>query len=573
MQHSYSALLAGLVLAAAGAALPTATQAQAIPASGQANTVRKHLVYFRDKAGTPFTVIQPQAYLSARAVQRRTRQNIAVQPRDLPVTPAYVTQLKAVPGATVWYTSRWFNAAVVSCDSATLRNLQALPFVRSATTLTRTAVAGPAPVRPRSFEDAADPTLDRTQANPVYGIAYKQAQMIGAVSLHNAGFRGEGMQIAVFDSGFPGVNQTAPFAAMRTENRLADVYNFVERNAAVYGRDSHGTHCLSTMAASQTGAFVGTAPKATFRLYITENIIGENPIEEVNWLLAAERADSAGVDVISSSLGYSTFDTPYGNYTYADLNGRTAISTRAATLAARAGMVVVNSAGNEGNSAWQRILAPADADSILAVAAVDSFGRRVGFSSIGPSADGRIKPNLAAMGSQTAIVNTAGQPTRGSGTSYACPVLAGLVACFWQANPRLTAQEVISFLQRSASQAAAPNNLLGYGLPNGVAAYALANPGTPLSAGQPRAVGGQLVLYPNPVQGQELNLEVSEALRGKPLHVRFYDARGALVAEQQLPATTAAVLRLQPGPLARGIYTCDVTAGSTTRRTVRFVKQ
>jgi hypothetical protein len=152
-------------------------------------------------------------------------------------------------------------------------------------------------------------------------------------------------------------------------------------------------------------------------------------------------------------------------------------------------------------------------------------------------------------------------------------VLAGMVACFWQANPTLTAQQVISFLQRSASQAAAPNNLLGFGIPNAVAAYTLANPGVPLSAGSPRAVTGQLVVYPNPVKDEELNLEVSEALRGKRLQVRFYDARGALVAEQQLPATTAAVLRLQPGPLAKGMYTCDVTAGGTIRRTVRFVKQ
>ncbi|QNH64004.1 S8 family serine peptidase [Hymenobacter sediminicola] len=564
MRLSYSALL-GVLAVAAALASPVAAQAQT-------NSVRKHLVYFRDKAGTPFTVGQPQAFLSARAVQRRTRQSIAVQPRDLPVTPAYVSQLRAVPGATVWYTSRWFNAAVVSCDSATLRNLQALPFVRSATTLNRTANVTPSTPRPRSSEDAEEPQLQRTQANPVYGIAYNQALMLGAVDMHNAGFRGEGMNIAVFDDGFPGVDQTSPFASMRNENRLADVYNFVERNTAVYGRDSHGTHCLSTMAANETGKFIGTAPKATYRLYLTENIIGENPIEEVNWLLAAERADSAGVDVISSSLGYSSFDTPYGNYAYSDLNGRTAISTRAASIAARVGMVVVNSAGNEGNNSWQHILAPADADSILAVAAVDSFRTRVGFSSIGPSADGRIKPNLASQGHQTAIVNVAGVPTRGSGTSYACPVLAGMVACFWQANPTLTAQQVISFLQRSGSQFASPDNLLGYGIPNFVTAYNLANPNAPLSAADPKVAAGQLFIYPNPVRNNELYLQLTEAFHGKPLRFRFYDARGALVAEQTLAATGTNEVRLTPGPLAKGVYTCDVSAGEKVRRTVRFVK-
>lgn len=563
MRFSYSMLLAGLAVAAATSLAPVAAQAQT-------GTVRKHLVYFRDKAGTPFTTNQPQAFLSARALQRRTRQNIAVQPRDLPVTPAYVTQLKAVPGAAVWYTSRWFNAAVVSCDSATLRNLQALPFVRGAQTLNRSTAGGP--VRPR--QNVVDTPAQRTESDPIYGSAYGQALMIGAIPMHNAGFRGEGMQIAVFDSGFPGVNQTTPFAALRNEGRLVDAYNFVERNANVYGRDSHGTFCLSTIAANETGTFVGTAPKATFRLYLTENIVGENPIEEVNWLLAAERADSAGVDVISSSLGYSTFDVPYGNYTYADLNGRTAISTRAASIAARVGMVVVNSAGNEGGPAnpWQYILAPADADSILAVGGVDAARNRSSFSSIGPSADGRIKPNLAAQATQTAIINAAGLPTRGNGTSFSCPIVSGMVACFWQANPTLTAQQVISFLQRSGSQAAAPDNLLGYGIPNFVTAYNLANPNAPLSASGPKLRTGQLFVYPNPIKDNELYLQLSEAFYGKSLRVRFYNAQGALVAEQTVPATSAKDIQLSPGTLRKGVYTCDVSAGDKIRRTVRFVK-
>jgi serine protease AprX len=565
MRFPYSVLLAGLAVAVVPTIVPVAAQAQT-------GTVRKHLVYFRDKAGTPFTTSQPEVFLSARAVQRRTRQGIAVQPRDLPVTPAYVTQLKAVPGAAVWYTSRWFNAAVVSCDSATLRNLQALPFVRGAQTLNRSANPAEPVIRPRSSVEDPQPPQQRPQSDPVYGIAYEQALMIGAVPMHNAGFRGEGMQIAVFDAGFPGVDQSGPFEALRNEGRLVDAYNFVERNPAVYGRNSHGTHCLSTMAANAPGTFVGTAPKATFRLYLTENIVGENPIEEVNWLLAAERADSAGVDVISSSLGYNLFDVPYGNYSYADLNGRTAVSTRAATIAARVGMIVVSSAGNEGNTSWQRILAPADADSILAVGAVDALRNRIGFSSTGPSADGRIKPNLAAQGHQTAIVNVAGEPTRGSGTSYSCPVLAGMVACFWQANPTLSAQQVISFLQRSGSQATSPDNLLGYGIPNFVTAYNLANPGAPLSASGPKPEAGQLLVYPNPIKDNELYLQLSEFFYGKPLCVRFYDARGALVAEHTLAATSAPAVRLTPGALGKGVYTCHVSAGEKIRRTVRFVK-
>ena len=531
-------------------------------------TVRKHLVYFQDKAGSPFTVSQPQQFLSPRAIARRIRQNIAVLPRDLPVNPSYITQVKAVPGASVWYSSRWFNAVVVDCDSATLAAVQALPFVRTAQTLNRPATV----VAPNKYEElSASTNQSRTQANPVYGTAYEQARMIGAVAMHNAGFRGEDIQIALFDDGFSGVNVTAPFASLRTEGRVADTYNFVQRLPDVYRIASHGTQTLSTMAANQTGVFVGTAPKATYRLYLTEQSSAENPIEEVNWLLAAERADSAGVDVISSSLGYLDFMVPYGNYTYADLNGRTAICTRAATIAARVGMVVVNSIGNDGRFTGPSLLAPSDADSILAVGAVDSLRNYATFSSKGPSADNRIKPDLAAQGTQVAVVNASGQILRGSGTSFSCPVLAGMVAGFWQANPTLTAQQVISYLQRSGSQYATPDNLLGYGIPNFVLAYNLANPGAPLSTVNPATAGNQLTVYPNPTSN-ELYVQLTPAFRSQSLHVRFFDARGALVAQQQLAATAAAEVRLSTSTLPAGIYTCNVQGGTKLQRSVRFVK-
>ncbi|UPL50910.1 S8 family serine peptidase [Hymenobacter sublimis] len=530
-----------------------------------AGTVRKHLVYFKDKAGTPHSISQPQTFLSARSVQRRQRQNIAILPRDLPVSPAYVQQVKAVSGAQVWYTSRWFNAAVVACDSATLQQLQALPCVRSARTLNR----GLPGTRKRGNGDQVPTTQERSTRNQ-YGKAFTQAQMIGAVKMHEAGFRGEGMQIAVFDAGFPGVNTAPAFAALYQEQRLASTFNFVDKNTAVYQRNSHGTQCLSTMAGNQPGVYIGTAPKATYHLCITEDASSEHPVEEANWLLAAEYADSAGVDIISSSLGYNTFDYPSIDYTYADLNGRTALSSRAATVAARVGMLVVNSAGNEGASSWRYVTAPADADSILSVGAVDSLLVRASFSSRGPTADGRIKPNLAAMGFQTAIVAPDGSVNRGNGTSYSCPVLAGMVAGFWQANPRLTAQQVISFLQRSGSRATAPNDEVGYGIPNFVSAYNLANPGTPLAASA-AAARQELFIYPNPIKETELYLQLAVGFQAVPLRVRIYDARGALVSEQQVAPTTASAVRLQPGVLGKGVYTCTISAGRE-QRTVRFVK-
>ena len=530
---------------------------------------QRHLVYFRDKAGTPFSLTQPQAFLSARAVARRRRQGIAVLPRDLPVTPAYLSQVRAVAGSPrVLYTSRWFNAAVVSCDVATLARIRALPVVRMAATLNRNFVA-PAETQP-PVPVAETPARGTLATRAQYGLAYKQNLQINALAMHDAGFRGEGMQIAVFDAGFPGVNQIPAMQPLFQEQRLLGTRNFVDGGRAVYLRNSHGTNCVSAMAANQSGFYIGTAPKASYHLCITEDVNSEHPIEEANWLAAAEYADSAGVDIISSSLGYTDFDAPSQSYTYADMNGRTALSSRAAAVAARVGMVVVNAAGNEGSSPWRYISAPADADSILTVGAVDSFGVRASFSSYGPTADGRIKPTLSAMGRAAAVLSPSGAAFRGNGTSYACPILAGMVAGFWQANPTLTAQQVITALRNTASQATSPDNSLGYGIPNFVAAYNALNPGTPLAAAAAKDVT-PLALYPNPSGDGPLTLVLPAELRGQALRIRVLDARGAVVAQQQLAAATAEA-PLQLGRLAKGTYTCEVSAGSA-RHTVKFVQQ
>ncbi len=538
-------------------------------------TVRKHLVYFRDKAGTPYSVAQPLAFLSARSLARRSRQGIAVLPRDLPVNPTYVAQVRGVAGKPlVLYTSRWFNAAAVACDSVTLARITALPAVRQATTLNRnfkvpTLVL---PSAPAPAPAARGTAVLATRAQ--YGPAYRQNQQIGVLAMHDANFRGEGMQIGVFDAGFPGADQISALQPLFLEQRLLSTRNFVDGGTSVYLRNSHGTNTLSAMAGNQAGLYIGSAPKAAFRLFITEDVYSEHPIEEANWLAAAEYADSVGVDVISSSLGYTTFDAPSISYTYADMNGRNAISSRAAVGAARVGMVVVSAAGNEGSSAWHYVSAPADADSIMSVGAVDSLGNRAYFSSFGPSADGRIKPTLAAMGLAAAVIGPTGTPFRGNGTSYACPVLAGMVAGFWQANPSLTAQQVIAALRSTASQAATPDNSLGYGIPNFVTAYNRLHPGTPLAAVTAAGADDQpLGIFPNPggAEGSR-RLVLPAALRGQRLSIRVLDVRGAEVVRQQLPAPADSEIPLRLPRLARGIYTCEVSAGAL-RRTVKFAQQ
>jgi serine protease AprX len=421
----------------------------------------------------------------------------------------------------------------------------------------------------------------RVPASPraTYGKAYAQNQLIGAVAMHDAGFQGEGMQIAVFDAGFPGADKISALQNIQTQSRLAGTRNFVDGGRQVYRRNGHGTACLSLIGGELPGYYVGTAPRATFHLCITEDVASESPMEEANWLAAAEYADSAGVDVISSSLGYNTFDDADLSHTYAQLNGRTAIASRAALGAARAGMVVVNSAGNDGNNSWHYIGVPADADSIITVGAVDSLRNLAGFSSFGPTADGRIKPTLAAMGVASAVLAPNGVAVRGNGTSYACPELAGLVAGFWQANPTLTAQQVIQALTASASQAQKPDNSLGYGIVNFVGAYNRLHPGAPLAArpaAGPAPAGG-LAIFPNPSHLDELMLALPAGLRGQVLRVRVRDAKGALVSEQLLPASPAPAvpLRLPAGRvLAPGAYVCTVqpVAGGAAQ-TVRFVRQ
>ncbi|QKG52470.1 S8 family serine peptidase [Hymenobacter sp. BRD67] len=300
----------------------------AAPVARAQTAGHRYFVYFKDKAGTPYSVAQPQAFLSARALARRSRQGIAVRPRDLPVSPAYLTQLRAVPGSPqVLYTSRWLNGAVVACDSATLVQVQRLPSVQSTQLLSLVAPQAPRPAG--AVASIATPPAPATP-RATYGPAYAQNQLLGVPGMHEAGFRGENMQIALFDAGFPGADQLTALQNVQQQHRVASTRNFVDGGRQVYLRNGHGTACLSTIGGELPGYYIGTAPHATFHLCITEDIDSESPVEEANWLAAAEYADSVGVDVISSSLGYTTFDDAALSHSYADLNGRTAISSRAA---------------------------------------------------------------------------------------------------------------------------------------------------------------------------------------------------------------------------------------------------
>ncbi|MFD2245005.1 S8 family serine peptidase [Pontibacter ruber] len=534
--------------------------AQAQQTGGGTTEEKKHLIYFKDKANTPYSLQEPQRFLSQKALDRRNRQGISLTVRDLPVNPAYVDRLKQ-EGVAVWYISRWFNAAVVQCTPEKLATLEALPFVKSTQTVNR--VASPQQVLDSKITvvkhaSSADATLESKD----YGLAYHQADMLGADELHKAGFRGEGVTIAVLDAGFPGVNTNAAFAHLFQDQQLKGTYDFVSRKADVFGNDSHGTSVLSTMAAYAPGKLVGTAYKANYYLFRTEEAASEHNIEEINWLLAAEFADSAGADIINSSLGYTTFDAPSESYTYNQLNGNTTLVTKAADFAAATGMLVVVSAGNEGNKPWRYISAPADADSVLTVGAVDSLYRQASFSSFGPTADGRIKPDVAALGQRAYFLRADGTLVRGNGTSFSAPILAGMAACLWQADYSKTNLEMIGLLRRLGRNASSPNNAIGYGVPQ-YNSTVTALPGS---------ITGDGLSLSNPVSGNELILTVGDNWAKQSSVVHVLDVTGKLLLRQVLPASQSRhEIVLPPQLFPQGLYLCRVSSGSRNS-TLRFVK-
>lgn len=426
----------------------------------------KFWVQFADKKGTPFSELQPENFLSARALERRARQGIAIEWTDLPVTPAYVQALRDQK-AVVLYVSRWLNGAVVYAEPDTLKGVRTLPFV-----------TGTRPIgylsKPSGIK--AGKTVARTdnyprEANP-YGKSFNQIAQLNGEALHQVGFDGERIVAAVFDGGFASVNTMPAFDSLFQSGRILGTHDFVEGDDYVYESSNHGTNVLSCMAANIPGVVVGTGPGASFYLFKTEDVGAELVQEEYNWLAAAEYADSLGVDVINSSLGYTTYDDSTMTYTYADLNGDKTVIARAADFAAQKGILVVNSAGNSGGDKWKYIGTPADADSILAVGAVDKNGEKAYFSSFGPTVDGRIKPNVSARGYGTVVADASGYTTgTANGTSFSSPVMAGMASALWDAFPERSAQDVIQALQASSNQATKPDEGLGYGIPDVTKAY------------------------------------------------------------------------------------------------------
>ena len=433
----------------------------------------RHIIELKDKRGTAFSLANPSAFLSTKALARRTRQKLTIDSTDLPVSAVYMDSLRGVPNIAILNVSKWLNQVSIRTNDATaLQRIAAFPFVKRTAPIASGNRASDRPLdkQPQGLASKSKQAeFGEAQVNVLnYGKSYNQVHLHEGEYLHNLGFTGEGMLIAILDAGFFGYKTNPAFDSIRLQNRILGEWDFVANEQSVNEDHAHGMYCFSILAANRPGLMVGTAPHAKYYLFRTEDAASEYPIEEQNWAVAAERADSLGVDMISSSLGYAEFDNPAFNYSYAQRDGNTAIATKAADLAAKKGILVMNSAGNSGQETndFKYISSPADGDSVMAVGAVDINGNMAAFSSWGPNGAGKVKPNIVSVGVATTIADENGNPQNGNGTSFSNPNIAGLIACLWQAFPDFNNMQIIDAVQRSASKYLSPDNRFGYGIPN-----------------------------------------------------------------------------------------------------------
>ncbi|OJV16606.1 MAG: peptidase S8/S53 subtilisin kexin sedolisin [Dyadobacter sp. 50-39] len=529
----------------------------------------RYLVLFKDKSNSTYSIDKPTDFLSQRAVDRRKKQNIPVTTNDFPVNGSYLSAIRQT-GAKVIYPTRWFNGALVEASDAQLTQIKALAFYKGIEL--NLPVANINSQSPGIARTAATHQKLGTTEDVDYGKMNAQLALMEVADLHKKGFQGENMLIAILDNGFARGNEVAYFKQLRDEKRIVDTHDFVARDGNIYNDGSHGLNVMSTIAAYLPGTLVGAAFKASFALYVTENNLGESPYEEITWLMAAERADSLGADVLNSSLGYTTFDdefdSPAYNHTYKDMDGNTTIVSRAARYATRKGILVVNSAGNDGSNSWHYIGAPADVDSVLTVGATNYDRSYSSLSSVGPNSAGVQKPDLAAVGAGTVVGDLAGGATNSYGTSFSAPQIAGVAAILWQAYPNLTAQQVIYVLKKSGHLAAAPDNMLGYGVPNLIKAQEIVkNEFSPL--GTEGELLNSVILSPNPAQ-EQVTLSIPAALVGKMADINMYSAGGSALHSAQ--ARLNARHTIATGQLGSGLYLIRLKVGSQ-EKTLKFIKR
>jgi len=508
-------------------------------------------VYLNAKPDSQQYLNNPLSMLTQRALDRRTTQNIALDFKDVPVYQSYIDQIEAADGISVMAKSKWLNALHIRGTQSQINALTALSFVTRVDFADKTLNGPSKNFTPQSINKVNK--MLETASDFNYGNSLNQIQMLDGVQLHQQNYTGSGKIIAVMDGGFPAVNTVEPFARLRDNNQILGGYDYVNRNENFYSGLSHGTMVLSTMGGYIEGQLVGTAPDASYYLFITEDGNNEGPLEESLWVEAAEEADRLGVDIITTSLGYSVFDNTNYSHTYADMNGTTTFSARGLDIAYSRGMICVVSAGNEGSKPWHYITTPSDALHALAIGAVNAQGNYASFSSYGPSSDGRVKPDVSAQGQASVLSNLAGNITTASGTSFSGPIMAGMIASLWQALPGKTNEEIMQLVKESASIYNNPNDQIGYGIPDFYDALQSA-------LGVQAFAERQFFVYPNPTASTINVAFPSGFYNGK---ITVYNTLGQEILHKNITPQSS---EIGVENLKSGIYLYQIESNGTTQK-------
>ncbi len=539
------------------------------------------IIVLRDKQSTPYRLDNPAAYLSGAAIQRRVRQQIPIDSSDLPIDPAYLDSISAVPNVSILNVSKWMNQVLIkTTDPNALAAINAFSFTLKTAVIAARVIPGAG----RSTRNKMAPDGIQSAGKNVgllhkresgsggnllnYGYSYDQIHIHKGEWLHNQGFTGAGLTIAILDDGFYGWLSNPAFDSVRWNNQVLGTYDYVNQKTSVNEEDAHGMHCFSILAANVPGIMVGSAPKARYWLLKTEDVHSEYPVEEQNWAAAAEFADSAGADMISTSLGYVHFDDSTLDHPYAERDGHSTLITKAANYAVSKGMIVTASAGNTGNAAddSKYVVCPADGDSVLAVGAVDAGGVIGSFSCQGPNAAGRLKPDVVSVGAGTIIAETDGSAGRGNGTSYSNPNMAGLVACLWQAFPACSSRQIMDAVRKSSDRYAHPDAHYGNGIPDFREAYALlalqrtlnhyfSDPSAPWLRVSPVPFGSQFTVYFKAPHNGQANIALIDA-GGRVLETISMSVIAGRLYSAGFPGTPQ---------LARGVYFIRYADGQSAR--------
>lgn len=470
-------------------------------------------VYFKDKPNASSFIANPSTELSPKSISRRANLNIPITEQDAPIEPTYIQNIENL-GFSVTDKSKWLNGVAVNATATQIALLQSEPYVLKVESFVKNSNTS------RQAKTSKIEKFQNTATDFTYGNSLDQINQINLRSLHISGFTGAGISIAVIDTGFPTVNTGSAFARIRNNNQIKGGYNFINKSTDIYNTslNSHGTNCLGIIAGYIDGNFVGAAPDADFFLYATENASVEIPEEELYWIQAAEEADRQGVDIISTSLGYNTFDDSRYNYQYSDMTGQKSFIARAAGIASDKGIIVLIANGNEGNKTWQYLTTPADSPKVFSIGAVDSNGNASAFSSFGPNATGTVKPDAAARGTSTYYTYN-NSSYFGNGTSYSTPLSAGGVACLLQALPISTNRENIKTkLRETASLYPSYDYQRGFGILN------FGNTLNSFLATSDHILEKTVKVFPIPAQ-KEINLETTKKISG----VTIYNSLGQLI--------------------------------------------